>query len=209
MSKINKVLKQIDNIIEDIKELNEEERIEVINKIREKIYNVSPLKSEPVDCIKWIKSDKVVANDYNPNKVAPPEMKLLEHSIKQDGYTQPIVAYYDKKKDKYVIVDGFHRHRVGKESDTIKKRIKGYLPIVVIDKPLKDRIASTIRHNRARGTHEILPMAEIVKKLYFSGMSDKKIMQELGMEKDELLRLKQFTGLGSLFAGRDYSQAWE
>ena len=149
------------------------------------------------------------ANDYNPNKVAPPEMRLLELSIKQDGYTQPIVAYYDKKQDKYIIVDGFHRHRVGKESKDVKERVKGYLPLVVIDKPLKERIASTIRHNRARGTHEILPMAKIVEKLYFSGWSDKRIAEELGMEKDEILRLKQFTGLGSLFAGRKYSRAWE
>jgi len=209
MDKINEVLKKIDDLVDDIQDLEERDAIEVINKIKEKIYNISPLNSEPVDCVRWIESDKVIANDYNPNKVAPPEMKLLERSIEQDGYTQPIVAYYDKKQDKYIIVDGFHRHRVGKESNVIKNRVKGYLPVVVIDKPLKDRIASTIRHNRARGTHEILPMAEIVQKLYFSGMSDKKIMQELGMEKDELLRLKQFTGLGALFAGREYSKAWE
>ncbi len=209
MSKLKEILKKMDEILEEVEKLEEDEKIEALNAIKQKVYKASPFKNEPVDCVIWVKGDKVQANDYNPNKVAPPEMRLLELSIKQDGYTQPIVAYYDKKQDKYIIVDGFHRHRVGKESKDVKERVKGYLPLVVIDKPLKERIASTIRHNRARGTHEILPMAKIVEKLYFSGWSDKRIAEELGMEKDEILRLKQFTGLGSLFAGRKYSRAWE
>lgn len=187
---------------------NEQEKIEILNKMRELLHEYNPIK-EPVDLIRWVPANKVVANDYNPNRVAPPEMKLLEHSIRMDGYTQPIVVYYNKVKDAYIVVDGFHRNRVGKEVIDIRERIKNRLPVVVIDKDLKERIASTIRHNRARGTHAIPGMAKIVEMLYFMGWSDKKIATELGMEKDEVLRLKQFMGLPALFKKRDYSKAWE
>lgn len=187
---------------------SEQEKIDILNKFKEIIHEYNPIK-EPVDNVKWIPANKVVANDYNPNRVAPPEMKLLEHSIRMDGYTQPIVVYYDKAKDIYIVVDGFHRNRVGKEVLDIRERIKNRLPVVVIDKDLKERIASTIRHNRARGTHAIPGMAQIVERLYFMGWSDKRIAEELGMEKDEVLRLKQFMGLPALFKDRDYSKAWE
>lgn len=185
-----------------------EERVEILNEIRAELRRASPFQ-EPVDLVSWVPADKVVANDYNPNRVAPPEMKLLELSIRQDGYTQPIVSYYDRKNDQYIVVDGFHRNRVGKECAEIRRRIHGFLPIVVIDKDLGERMASTIRHNRARGTHAIKPMSKIVEELYFMGWSDKKIAEQLGMDKDEVLRLKQFTGLGSLFRDREFSKAWE
>lgn len=158
----------------------------------------------PVLNVKMIDIDKVVSNDYNPNKVAPPEMKLLKLSIEQDGYTQPIVTYYDKEVDLYIIVDGFHRYRCAKEYFNLKE-----IPVVVIDKPLENRMASTIRHNRARGKHTISGLSDLVLELSRRNWSDKRIGKELGMEPDEVLRLKQITGLAELFSDKDFSMAWE
>ena len=148
--------------------------------------------------------EKIVANDYNPNSVAPPEMKLLKLSIEEDGYTQPIVAYHDKEKDKYVIVDGFHRYRCAKEYFHLDE-----IPVTVIDKPLNNRIASTIRHNRARGVHAIRGMSDIVLTLCRSGWSDAEISKHLGMEAEEVIRLKQITGLKEAFANHEFSRSWE
>lgn len=156
----------------------------------------------PVMKVKLVKTSKIIANDYNPNKVASPEMKLLEHSIKEDGYTQPIVTYYNKDEDIYIVVDGFHRYTVGKKLGLDK------LPIVVIDKDIKDRMASTIRHNRARGTHQIKDMSSIVSALFKQGWSDEEIMKNLGMELDEVLRLKQITGLKEAFSNHEFSKSW-
>lgn len=153
--------------------------------------------------------EKVQANTYNPNHVAPPEMKLLYESIKDDGYTMPIVCYYLKDEDRYEIVDGYHRYAVMLTHNDIYEREHGMLPVSVIDKPVQDRIASTIRHNRARGTHDVDLMSNIVKELKDSGMSDAWIMKNIGMDADELLRLKQITGLASLFKDKDFSHAWE
>ncbi|MFW5720779.1 MAG: IbrB-like domain-containing protein [Bacteroidota bacterium] len=161
----------------------------------------------PVNNVQWIPIEKVFSNEYNPNKVATPEMKLLIKSIREDGYTQPIVCYFDSKNDKYIVVDGFHRYRACKENDDIKKSTNECLPIVVIDKPISNRMASTIRHNRARGTHQVSSMADIVSQLYLSGWSNKRISEELGMDLDEINRLKQFTGLGMLFKNYQFSKA--
>jgi ParB-like chromosome segregation protein Spo0J len=163
----------------------------------------------PVYGIKAIPVEKIRANEWNPNKVAPPEMKLLYESIKQDGYTMPIVCYYDKKDDMYEIVDGFHRYRVMLEHKDIYKREGGYLPVSIIDKPIENRIASTIRHNRARGTHDVELMTNIVSELVDSGMSDEWIAKNLGMDWDEILRLKQISGLASLFKDKEFSRSWE
>lgn len=202
---VNKIVLNIRQELEKIRAMEVDERIELLNQVKDAIKEISPF-NEPVDIVRWVKSEKVVANMYNPNVVAPPEMNLLELSIKQDGYTQPIVVF--KENNHYTVVDGFHRTRVGKESKDINRRIFDYLPVVIIDKPLKERMASTIRHNRARGTHAIQPMSKIVEELYFMGWSDKKIAEQLGMEKDEILRLKQFTGLGNLFKNREFSKSW-
>lgn len=188
--------------------MSTEERIAALNELRELLHELSP-QTEPVDYVRWVPADKVVANEYNPNKVAPPEMRLLHISIQEDGYTQPIVCFYDQSKDEYVVVDGFHRTRVGTERRDIRERIHGYLPVVVIDKPLDERMASTIRHNRARGKHAVSPMSDLVATLYRGGWADDRIAKELGMELDEVLRLKQITGLPEIFADREYSRAWE
>lgn len=159
----------------------------------------------PVYTVKAIPLEKVQANDYNPNVVAPPEMRLLELSIWEDGFTMPCVCYYDKEKDRYILVDGFHRYRVLKTSKRIYEREKGLLPVVVIDKDLSNRMASTIRHNRARGTHNIELMCNIVAELDKAGMSDEWIMKNIGMDRDELLRLKQISGLAELFADHNFT----
>ncbi len=199
----------IQAILEGIEKLATiEEKLLALNEIRAEIFKKSPQKNEPVDLVQWVPADDVIGNDYNPNKVAPPEMRLLHLSIQEDGYTQPIVVYRDNDLEKYVVVDGFHRNRVGKEYNDIKARIHGFLPVVIIDKDINARMASTIRHNRARGTHQVQGMAEIVAELHLKGMSDKKIAEQLGMEKDEVLRLKQFMGLGDLFKNRDFSKMW-
>ncbi len=200
----------INELFLEIASLPLEEKINKINEIRIKLHEISPFKNEPVDCVLWVPADQVEANDYNPNAVAPPEMKLLELSISEDGYTQPIVAY--GTNDYYEVVDGFHRNRVGKECKKVKERIHGYLPIAVINpdrEDKSDRIASTIRHNRARGKHQVTAMSDIVLELSRRNWSEQKIAKELGMEPDEVLRLKQITGLAELFSDSDFSEAWE
>ncbi len=163
----------------------------------------------PVYNVRAVPIEKVKANDYNPNAVAPPEMELLETSIWEDGYTQPVVTYYDKENDLYVVVDGFHRYLTLKNSKRINEREVGMLPVVVIDKELGDRMASTIRHNRARGSHNIELMSTIVSELVEMGKGDRWICQHIGMSPDELLRLKQITGVAALFQNRDFSKSWE
>ena len=163
----------------------------------------------PVYNIKKIPIDKIEANSYNPNSVAPPEMKLLYQSIKEDGYTMPIVCYYIADKDVYEIVDGYHRYTTMKLHKDIYERENGMLPVSIIDKPLSDRMASTIRHNRARGNHSIELMTNIVSELSESGMSDAWIMKNVGMDADELLRLKQISGLASLFADEEFTESHE
>lgn len=163
----------------------------------------------PVYNVLSIPLEKIQANAYNPNAVAPPEMKLLELSIWEDGFTMPIVCYYIKENDVYEIVDGYHRYTTIKTSDRIREREKGLVPVVVIEKDISNRMASTIRHNRARGSHNIELMSNIVSDLVGAGMSDAWILRHIGMDKDELLRLKQVTGLASLFKDKEFSQAWD
>lgn len=163
----------------------------------------------PVYNVKAVPIEKIRANAYNPNAVAPPEMKLLYKSILEDGYTMPIVCYYLEDEDVYEIVDGYHRYLTMKQHKDIYDREGGCLPVTVIDKDISNRMASTIRHNRARGSHSIELMTNIVAELVESGMSDAWIMKNIGMDADELLRLKQISGLASLFADKGFSNAWE
>lgn len=198
------------HIKKELAALSGDELVSRINLLRQTIHEFSPFKSEPVDCVTWVKSDSVKANDYNPNKVAPPEMELLEVSIMNDGYTQPIVAW--PKDDHFEVVDGFHRSRVGKESKVVKARVNGYLPVVAIRKEQSgknDRIASTIRHNRARGKHQVDVMSEIVIELKNRNWTNKRISKQLGMDEEEVLRLCQVSGLEHLFSDKDFSRAWE
>lgn len=201
---------EINRIKDALLSLPTDEMIEEANRIKRELQTISPFASEPVDCVQWVKEELVIANDYNPNTVAPPEMELLHTSIQEDGYTQPIVVY--QHDGIYEVVDGFHRNRVGKEYPDIHERIHGYLPVTVIndDRHEKaDRIASTIRHNRARGKHRVEAMSDIVIELKRRNWSDQKIAKELGMDADEVLRLTQITGLAEMFADKEFSEAWE
>lgn len=193
-----------------IDRLSLQDKVFALNEVRRMLHDVSPFKGEPVDFVQWVPAESVIANDYNPNAVAPPEMELLRHSVMEDGFTQPIVAW--QHDDTTEVVDGFHRNRVGKECDDVRERIHGFLPVAVINAEREDRgdrIASTIRHNRARGKHKVDAMAEIVVELKRRNWSPKKIGKELGMDQDEVLRLCQITGLTEMFADKDFSEAWE
>lgn len=163
----------------------------------------------PVYKVIAVPIEKIEPNTYNPNSVAPPEMKLLYDSIKEDGYTMPIVCYYVKERDKYIIVDGFHRYRVMMDYPDIRERENGMIPVSVINKSMDERMASTIRHNRARGSHNVDLMSNIVKELHELGRSDAWISKHLGMDRDEILRLKQITGLAALFKDVEFGLAWE
>lgn len=201
-------------IIQDIEtylqSLSEEDRINAINAFRQVLHKNSPFSDQPIDCVLWIKHDAITANDYNPNNVAPPEKRLLSKSLELDGFTQPIVVT-ESKPQHYEIVDGFHRHEIGKNRAALKLQLRGYLPVTCLRQDRRgkyDRMAATIRHNRARGRHQISAMSDIVRELAQLGWSDEKISKELGMDSDEVLRLKQINGLLELFADRRYSEAW-
>jgi ParB-like chromosome segregation protein Spo0J len=210
---MTEILKELTGrLVDHINSLpNEDEKIQAINFVRREIHQVSPMRDNPVDFVEWVKSDYVRSNDYNPNQVAPPEMKLLKLSIDEDGYTQPIVSDHVTETDREV-VDGFHRSRIGKEYKDVKSRLHGYLPIVTIrnrQRNKKNRIAATIRHNRARGTHNIRGMSEIVLSLIELGWVDEDIAKYLGMEAEEVFRLKQITGIKQAFANHEFSKSWE
>jgi ParB-like chromosome segregation protein Spo0J len=205
-----KLLREADDIFNQIKSMELEDQVETVNELRKLLHAVSPFKDEPVDCVLWEPAEDVKANDYNPNSVAPPEMELLRVSIMSDGYTQPIVA--NREDEKYVVIDGFHRNRVGKECKDVNARVRGYLPIVQIktsQTDLSDRMAATIRHNRARGKHRVDAMSEIVLELKRRNWSDDKIGRELGMDPDEVLRLTQISGLAEMFSDQEFSEAWD
>lgn len=197
-------------LVNDLETLSDNDRIDALNQIRAMLHEVSPFKGEPVDLVLWVPSDDIQANDYNPNVVAPPEMRLLELSIEADGFTQPIVSF--PVNGHREVIDGFHRNLVGKQSKKINKRLRGYLPVTTIRterQDRNDRIASTIRHNRARGQHQVGDMSDIVVELSRRNWSNEKIGRELGMEPDEVLRLKQISGLAEMFANDEFSEAWE
>lgn len=202
------ILTRIDN---ELSGLTIDEKVDRINRLRAHIHGHSPMKGEPVDFVRWVRNEAVYSNDYNPNSVAPPEMELLRLSIDADGYTQPIVSMPDGD-GKYEVIDGFHRHRVGKECADIQAKVYGYLPLVAIrhsqtDKT--DRMASTIRHNRARGKHRVEAMSDIVIELKRRNWSDDRIAKQLGMDADEVLRLCQLSGLAELFADQEFSASWD
>lgn len=181
----------------------------LIEEIREYLHSVSPLKAQPVDRVRWVPIDKVHPNDYNPNSVAKVEMGLLHTSIKHDGYTQPIVTIFDEDTGLYTIVDGFHRYFTCLNNKDIYERNNGMLPIVVIDKDVNDRMASTVRHNRARGAHSVTGMSSMVFEMLNNGWSDADICNELGMEPEEILKLKHITGFSKLFENAEYKKSWE
>lgn len=180
-----------------------------IDEMRALLHDISPHRGMPVDRIRWVPVEKVQANDYNPNSVAKNEMRLLHTSISHDGYTQPVVTVYDPASDKYVIVDGFHRYLTCRTNEDIQEMTHGCVPVVVIEKDINDRMASTVRHNRARGKHSVMGMGSMVFSMLDNGWSDEDICAEMGMEADELIRLKHVTGFSKLFDDVEYRRSWE
>ncbi|EMH0431646.1 TPA: ParB-like nuclease domain-containing protein [Proteus mirabilis] len=208
----------IETVLSVLKEylvkLNNEQKIEALNKIKISLHQISPFKNEPIDCVLWIKRQQIIANDYNPNVMSPTEKRLLETSLVKDGYTQPVVVLpiqqSKNKPSQWQVVDGYHRYLLSKKN-SLNKRINGYLPITVLDvesHTMADQMAATIRHNRARGQHQVAAMSDIVRDLSRLGWNDQKIGDELGMSQDEVLRLKQISGLAELFSEHDFSEAW-
>lgn len=188
--------------------LTEAQKIELLETVREILHEESPLLEQPIDRVRWVDIEQVEANNYNPNSVAEKEMQLLYTSIKHDGYTQPVVTIYDEERKKFVIIDGFHRYYTCKSNKDILERNHGKLPIVVLKKDINERMAATVRHNRARGSHSIQGMSQMVFKMLDNGWEDSAICNHLGMEPEELLRLKHITGFSKLFEDAEYKQAW-
>lgn len=200
----------INQLHDYLQSLAPDDKIDAINQFRQVLHAESPFKDQPIDCVLWVKEEQISPNDYNPNNMAPQEKRLLTKSLEADGFTQPIVVV-EKKDRHYEIVDGFHRHLLSQSKATLKKRFHGYLPITQLEKcddSLPSRMAATVRHNRARGRHQIGAMSDIVRELSQLGWSDEKMGQELGMDADEILRLKQINGLCEMFGNRQFSQAW-
>ncbi|WP_337653225.1 ParB/RepB/Spo0J family partition protein [Halomontanus rarus] len=198
------LLEAVDQFFDEADDVDEQ--VSMLNALRRKLHDRSPFQ-EPVENIQWVKQDAVEGNDYNPNEVATPEMDLLHKSIKADGYTQPVVTYEIDDGD-YEVVDGFHRTLIGKTRDDIRERLHDHIPVTVIDKPRDERMGSTIRHNRARGTHQIRDMSDLVVELVEQGWDDERICEELGMELDEVLKFKQVSGLKQAFGDHEFSQSW-
>jgi hypothetical protein len=202
------MINQLKKHIED-SNFTDEQKIVFFEEVKELIHNNSPLKEQPVNRIKWVDINKVSPNDYNPNSVAKKEMGLLYTSILHDGYTQPVVTIYDEVKDKYIIIDGFHRYFTCKSNKDILDRNQGRLPIVVLNKDINDRMASTVRHNRARGMHSVTGMSSMVFNMLENGWEDVDICNELGMSVEELIKLKHITGFSKLFEDKEYSKSWQ
>lgn len=203
LSHCNNLVKALDKVTDTQK------KVELLNTVRSALHEISPMKDEPVDCVLWIPIDEIKGNDYNPNTVAPPEMELLHKSISEDGYTQPVVVV--REDEGYTVIDGFHRSRVLREKEDIKEKVMGYLPVTKIRDTKtgrNSRIASTIRHNRARGKHGVDAMSEIVLELKNRNWKNARISRELGMDEEEILRLCQITGLEDIFKDGDFSRAW-
>lgn len=198
-------LKSIENLLRG---MSEEELLSTLNNIRSRLHELSPFRDEPVDCVLWIKASKLKANEYNPNVMAPTEQRLLYTSLLTEGYTQPVVA--TKGLRSFTVVDGYHRMQQGKHKPVLRERLKGYLPVVVLhhESDEGERRAATVRHNRARGQHAVAAMSELVRDLSRLGWSDERTAKELGMDKDEVLRLKQISGLAEMFSDETFSEAW-
>ncbi|WP_395489213.1 IbrB-like domain-containing protein [Cedecea davisae] len=204
---LNELLHELDVLLQNIP--GDKEKIAAQNAVKERLHRHSPFKNEPVDCVLWLHADAITANEYNPNTMAPVEKRLLKHSLETEGFTQPVVV--SPLKEKYQLVDGFHRYQLGKNIVKSSGGLTGYLPATVVNadsQGLAERVAATVRHNRARGKHQIDAMSGVVRDLSRLGWEDEKIGLELGMDTDEVLRLKQISGLAELFAGEKFSEAW-
>jgi ParB-like chromosome segregation protein Spo0J len=215
---MDKILELANQLAAAIAELPLEEKVEALNQARLALRDVSPFKFEPIDCVQWVESGQIIANDYNPNSVAKPEMKLLQHSVREYGFAMPVITAPLETGESLttkriqVTVDGFHRHKTGSQTKDLAQRMLGYLPVATIAGDASDLnhlMAATVAFNRARGEHSVELMSGLVQKMIELGRTDQEIAKHLGMEAEEVLRLKQMTGLAGLFKGQTYSKAWE
>lgn len=202
------ILERVQALLTEVKGLDREDRRQVVNAISRALPGVLGV-TEPVGAVQWVPTKEIVRNEYNPNRVAPPEMRLLRHSMLEDGITMPVVVYHDKEQGRFEIVDGFHRDSLIKQDSELRARTGGLTPVSIIDKPLEERMASTVRHNRARGEHQVEAMSTLIRSMREAGWADHKIGVAMGMSADEVLRLKQVTGLAALFANEEFSKSWE
>lgn len=198
----------IEKILNQNKNASMDEKVNIYNQITQELYDYMGL-NHPALNVQLVPVDKVKGNDYNPNKVAPPEMELLKLSIRKDGLTMPVVVADEKDSDHWIVVDGFHRTAICRYTEDIKEDLKGYLPVTKLKKKLEDRVTSTVRHNMARGTHQVELTAKLVTFLKKSSWTNARIGKELGMDPDEVLRLKQITGLAEAFENKEFSKSWE
>lgn len=196
----------IDELLEQYANASAEEKVRVYNEVSSMLYHWLGIE-HPCLNVQLVPADKVSSNDYNPNVVAPPEMRLLRLSIAKDGITMPIVASPNDEGG-YTVVDGFHRTSVIKSDARVRESTHGYVPVAILDKPIDDRITATVRHNMARGTHQVELSAKLVALLRKHNWTNARIGMELGMDADEVLRLKQITGLAEAFADREFSKSW-
>jgi ParB-like chromosome segregation protein Spo0J len=198
----------IQQILKKNEKASFEEKVRIYNEISQQLYDFIGLE-HPALNVQLVPVEEVKGNDYNPNKVPPPEMRLLELSIRKDGLTMPVVVASEKKNADWIVVDGFHRISVCREVQDIREKLKGYVPVVRLNKNLENRVASTVRHNMARGSHQVELSAKLVAFLKRNDWSNERIGEELGMEPDEVLRLKQITGLAEAFQDKEFSKSWE
>ncbi|EAX1055417.1 hypothetical protein C5V32_01970 [Salmonella enterica subsp. enterica serovar Oranienburg] len=207
---MNKIMEECLQRLETVlREMDETARTQALNTIRQRLHALSPFRDEPVDCVLWLPAVKVRANDYNPNVMAPAEQRLLHTSLLTEGYTQPVVVVQAGRG--YSVVDGYHRMQLGKHKPRLRERLKGYLPVVLVHETGggdAERRAATVRHNRARGQHAVTAMSDLVRDLARLGWEDGRIATELGMDADEVLRLKQISGLAEMFGDGKFSEAW-
>lgn len=184
-----------------------------LNNVQSIVSELRPIDEFPIDDVKFVPLEKVSANSYNPNQVSDNEMELLYKSIKADGYTQPVVCVedetYDGDETRLEIIDGFHRYITMKRHSDIRERSNGLLPITVLDKTMNEQRAATVRHNRASGKHTTSGKSQVVFEMLQDGWDDERICEELGMEPEELARLKHTSGFAKLFDDTDYSQPWK
>ena len=208
-------LELCDRLVAEIAALPLDNRVEALNQVRWQLHQISPFRAEPVDCVLWVKAENITANDYNPNHVAKPEMHLLEHSMSEYGIGFPLITYPQTHEPSPCtlqrIVDGFHRSRVGQTCRALARRLHGYLPVAWIKgSPDDDNryMAATVAYNRARGQHQTELMGVLVARMLEQGCTDTQIASTLGMQAEEVLRLKQTTGLANLFAHESYGRSW-
>lgn len=198
---------QIKAICAQIEALPLEEKIEALNRIRSSLHEISPFRNEPVDLVLWVKSEDVIPNNYNPNVVYRPEMRLLEYSVKTYGVAYAIAAH--RNSSEYIVVDGEHRHTILSTNKPLIKRLHGYTPVAPLGtKTDEDRMAATIAFNRARGVHKLDSMSDIVISMIRAGWTDDEVADALGMDADEILRMKQVSGIAKIFERENYNRAW-